>query len=131
MRRIKVTCLLAPATIYQHAARTAEGYKPSENSRFAVVRCGDAPWELVHIRSGGKVNSLIPQHVRRPTMTDLLGVAAAFDAATHLDWRAFDALPEIRPGAKGYPSFSSDLPPPPQAELRALACQALGVAMAA
>lgn len=101
MRRIPARVLLAPVSIYQHAAHYGEGYRPTAGSRFAVVRTRpDAAWVLVHIRSGMPVESLLPALPRKLTMTDKLNVAAAFEAATHLDWSALDAVPQVEEGAK-------------------------------
>lgn len=108
MRRIPIRTLLAPATIYQHAAHYAEGYRPTANSRFAVVRQSpDDTWSLVHIRSGKRVDAALPAAARKLTMTDKLTVAAAWEGAAHLDWSAFDALNEIKEGATGKPSFGN------------------------
>jgi len=95
-RRIAHAQLLAPNGIYAREAAEAVGYRPSPTSRFCVVRRDEAaPWELVHVRSGAKVDSLLPALSRKLTCADKLVVAAAFDAATHLDWSDFDALPEV------------------------------------
>lgn len=131
---IKFKTLLAPATIYQHAGRYAEGQRPTANSRFGVVRsASDAPWLLVHIRSGSQVGSLLPARParsRKLTLRDLLAVASAFEAATHLDWAPFDNLPEIQPNDKKYPGFAeSDRPAARRTanELMAIARQLLAV----
>lgn len=110
-RRHSVTVLLCPATIYQHAARFGAGYAPTEKARFAVVRDGDdkqAPWVLVHRRTGARVGSLLPVHARKLTMTDMLAVASAFEAATHLDWSPFDSLPVTTPATTGTPKFANE-----------------------
>lgn len=126
---IKFKTLLAPATIYQHAARYAEGQRPTTNSRFGVVRsASDAPWLLIHIRSGSQVGSLLPALSRKLTLRDLLAVASAFEAATHLDWAPFDNLPEIQPGDTKHAGFAEADRPAAQRtanELMAIARQAL------
>lgn len=110
-RRYPVTVLLCPATIYQHAARFGSGYAPTETARFAVVRDADdksAPWALVHRRTGARVGSLLPVRARKLTMTEMLSVAAAYEAATHLDWRPFDSLPVTTPATTGTPKFADE-----------------------
>lgn len=110
-KRHPVKVLLCPATIYQHAARFGAGYAPSENARFAVVRDGegkDAPWAFVHRRTGARVGSLLPVRARKLTMTDMLAVASAFEAATHLDWSPFDSLPVTTPATTGTPKFANE-----------------------
>lgn len=134
MPRAKVSVLLAPATIYQHAAHVAEGYAPAESARFAVVRTSaDAPWELVHRRSGARVGSLLPALPRKLTMTDMLAVAAALHAHTELDWAPFDTLPECTPETKRDDVKFADMARAQRLalELRRIASQALGLAIAA
>lgn len=109
MKRYPVTVLLAPASIYVHAAREAQGYAPAPDARFAVVRdqaLPDGQWVLVHRRTGAKIESLLPARSRKLTMTDKLAVAAALYAATHLDWSPFDALPQTTHETKGVPAFA-------------------------
>jgi hypothetical protein len=87
---------------YMTARLTVHGYRPTDSSRFAVVRVNaDAPWSLIHTRSGMPVNSLLPALARKVTLADKLAVAAAFEAQTHLDWAAFDDLQELGPGFNG------------------------------
>ena len=87
---------------YMTARLTVSGYRPTAASRFAVVRVNaDAPWSLIHTRSGMPVNSLLPALSRKVTLADKLAVAAAFEAQTHLDWAAFDELQELGPGFNG------------------------------
>jgi hypothetical protein len=108
-KRLAVTVLLAPATIYQHAAVSSEGYAPAADARFAVVRAAgrsDGPWVLVHRRSGMLVESLLPP--RKFSRTDKLAVAAAFHACTHLDWTPFDAIPQVSEGDLKGPGFAPE-----------------------
>lgn len=128
-RKVKVEVLKAPLTIYQHAARMAQGYAPAEDARFAVVREGDGPWQLVHRRSGCAVESCLPALPRKITMTEKLAVAAAWHSATHLDWSPFDGLPQCTHETKRDDIRFSD---PAAAgrvagDMRTLALQALGV----
>lgn len=96
MKRLAHTQLLAPNGLYAREAAEANGYRPSATSRFCVVRRDEAaPWELVHVRSGAKVDSLLPARSRKTTLAEKLRVAHAFDAATHLDWSDFDQLPQV------------------------------------
>lgn len=95
-KRIAHKQLLAPNGLYARHAAEAVGYRPSPTSRFCVVRRDESrPWELVHVRSGAQVGSLLPALSRKLTLADKLAVARAFDVATHLDWSDFDALPEV------------------------------------
>jgi hypothetical protein len=87
---------------YMTARLTVSGYRPTDSSRFAVVRVNaGAPWDLIHVRSGMSVGSLLPALARKVTLADKLAVAAAFEAQTHLDWAAFDDLQELGPGFNG------------------------------
>lgn len=96
MKRIEHTQRIAPNGIYARETRTYEGYRPSASSRFCAVRRDEASgWQLVHVRSGAMVDSLLPVAARKPSLALVLRVAHAFDAATHLDWSDFDALPEV------------------------------------
>lgn len=109
-RRIPVSAIVAPRGIYQRQALAATGYRPSANSRFAVVRTSpDAPWLLLHLASGGSVDSILPAKSYALTMTHKLAVAAAFEAMTSHDWSDFDTLPPVTletteaPGCKPSP----------------------------
>jgi len=89
-------------TPYMSARIKVKGYRPTASSRFAVARVSDraeAPWELIHIRSGMPVGSLLPVLSRPITMAEKLAVAAAFETLTYCDWTAFDALPELGPNS--------------------------------
>lgn len=89
-------------TPYMTARLTVSGYRPTESSRFAVIRIRkDSPWSLIHVRSGMPVESLLPALSRKLTRDDKLAVAAAFEAQTHLDWSAFDELQELGPNFNG------------------------------
>jgi len=120
-RRIKIDAILAPNGIYQRCALPASGYRPSETSRFAVVRTGpEAPWRLIHVTSGGALDTIFPALPRKLTLADKMATAAAWEAATHIDWSAFDALPAVslattQPPALGAGSASTI------AEMKALA----------
>lgn len=89
-------------TPYMTARLTVSGYRPTESSRFAVIRIRkDSPWSLIHVRSGMPVNSLLPALSRQLTRDDRLAVAAAWEAQTHLNWAVFDDLEELGPGFNG------------------------------
>lgn len=130
MAKIPLKTLMAPATIYQHAAFYAEGFRPTASSRFGVVRerAGEGPWLLVHIRSGSRVGGLLPALPRKLTLSDVLAVAAAFEAQTHLDWGPFDRLPEVQEGDRkgvGFAMEDADAARTLAASLRELAAQTL------
>jgi hypothetical protein len=125
-RRIPVSAVLAPAGIYRREARAVTGYKASERSRFAVVRASDESiWMLIHIRSGGGLESTLPALPRRLTLADKLAVAAAWDAVTHLDWSAFDDLPAASLEMTAIPSIDLARARHTLAEMRAIAARAL------
>jgi hypothetical protein len=110
-KRIKVAALLAPHGIYRRTPLAVTGYKPTERSRWAVVRTGDAAaWLLIHHASGAGVGSLLPVLPRKLTLAEMLAAAAAFDAATHLDWSAFDALPAVTPETTAEPRLGNPSP---------------------
>lgn len=96
-KRIKFT----GQTPYMTARVTVQGYRPTAASRFAVARVSNGPWDVLHVRSGMPVNSLLPALPRVLTLADKLAVAAAWEAQTHLDWSAFDALEELGPNFNG------------------------------
>lgn len=101
-KRIKFT----GQTPYMTARVTVTGYRPTESSRFAVARVSDAAaWDLLHVRSGMPVNSLLPALPRVLTLADKLAVAAAWEAQTHLNWAAFDDLEELGPNFNGRQSM--------------------------
>ena len=105
-RRIKTTAIFPPNGIYRQSPVPVEGYKPTENARFGVVRYGaDAPWLLVHLATGYSVGNLLPALSRKITLTEKLAVAAARGAQTHLDWQEFDALPATTMETKEAPQF--------------------------
>jgi len=82
------------------------GYRPTPASRFAVTRAADrpeGPWLITHVRSGCGVTSILPATPRKLTMTDKLAVIAAWEAMTHLDWSAFDELPQVTPDSNKFP----------------------------
>jgi hypothetical protein len=108
------------------ARLTVSGYRPTGSSRFAVVRVNaDAPWSLIHTRSGMPVNSLLPALARKVTLGDKLAVAAAFEAQTHLDWAALDDLQELGPGFNGTQYMDPAKGAALAATLRQLAAQVL------
>lgn len=125
-RRIPIQTLIAPNGMYQRQAMLAAGYRPAPDSRFAVVRAGPAaPWALTHVKSGGSLDSILPARGYKITMTEKLAVAAAFEAASYVDWSAFDALPQVTESTTDCPTMS---PPPSRAtmdNLRQLVAQAL------
>lgn len=128
MKRVKVSVLLAPATIYQHAARVAEGYAVSADARFAVVRSDahNCSWLLVHRRTGAPVASLLPTLRRKVTLRDLLAVCASWHAASHLEWDHFDRLPQTTRETTRVPDFDNrDAAMRVGQEMRALAAQAV------
>lgn len=87
-------------TPYMTGRITVTGYRPTANSRFAVARIDRAgAWDLLHVRSGMPVNSVLPALPRALTLADKLAVAAAWEAQTHLDWSAFDNLEELGPSS--------------------------------
>jgi hypothetical protein len=49
------------------------------------------------------VTSILPATSRKLTMTDKLAVIAAWEAMTHLDWSAFDELPQVTPDSNKFP----------------------------
>ena len=100
------------------------GYRPSAASRFAVTRIADrpqSPWMLTHIRTGMGVSSILPASSRKLTMTDKLAVIAAWEAMTHLDWSAFDELPEIGPDSNAAPVINQAKAGPVVREMREMA----------
>ncbi len=102
-KRIKFTTQLNVQGIKK---LTVQGYRPTANSRFGVTRTReDAPWCLSHIRTGMGVSSVLPPVMRKRTMAELLAVASAWEAATHLDWTAFDELPPIGPDTMDQPKI--------------------------
>ena len=111
---------------YMTARLTVKGYRPTAASRFAVIRTNaDAPWSLIHVRSGMPVNSLLPALARKLTLADKLAVAAAFEAQTHLDWSAFDELEELGPNFNGSQYMDPAKGAALAVSLRELAAQAL------
>lgn len=105
VRRIKFTTLIAPNGIYHRTTAEAHGYRPAPSSRFAVTRIGRGPWVLTHVRSGVGIDSILPARGQRLTMTQKLSAAAALEAATHLDWSAFDAIPAVTADMTEPPTF--------------------------
>ena len=104
MQRIKATAIIPPNGISQRQPLAAEGYKPTATARFGVVRANkDAPWVLTHLATGCGVGSLLPVKSRKLTLTDMLSVAAAGEAQTHLDWSMLDSLPVTTMGTKESP----------------------------
>jgi hypothetical protein len=130
MSRIPINALLAPCGIYQPDAVEARGYAPSHNARFVVVRTSkDAPWRLIHAKSGAGIDSILPATMTRITLAEKLAVASAWQAATHLDWSAFDALPQVTYDTKELPALHN----PSRAtldEMRTLAANAIVAARA-
>lgn len=87
-------------TPYMTARVSVAGYRPTADSRFAVARVSDkVAWDLLHVRSGMPVNSLLPALPRSLTLADKLSVAAAWEEASGLDWSAFDQLEELGPSS--------------------------------
>lgn len=87
-------------TPYMTARVGVTGYRPTETSRFAVARVSPkTAWDLLHVRSGMAVNSVLPALPRTLSLADKLAVAAAWEAQTHLDWSAFDNLEELGPSS--------------------------------
>ena len=83
-------------TPYMTARVRVEGYRPTATSRFAVAKSPRSKaWNLIHVRSGMPADSVLPLGVT--DMAGKLAVAAAWEALTHLDWSAFDALEELGP----------------------------------
>jgi hypothetical protein len=127
-RRIKIDAILAPAGIYQREARPVSGYRPTADSPFAVVRVGAGPsahWKLIHVKSGGSIDSPLPARGYHLTLTHKLAVAAAWTAATHLDWSAFDKLPAVTLETTEAPGLKNPSPVT-LAEMRRLADMAIG-----
>lgn len=113
-------------THYMTARVSVEGYRPAEASRFAVARVSDkAAWDLLHVRSGMPVNSLLPALSRSLTMRDKLAVAAAWEAAS-LDWSAFDALEELGPSSNKRQHLDPATAADTVAAMRAIAAATLG-----
>ncbi len=113
-------------TPYMTARLTVSGYRPTESSRFAVIRIRpESPWSLIHVRSGMPVDSILPALSRKLTRDDKLAVAAAFEAQTHLDWSAFDELEEIGAGFNGRQTINAEKARPTTFALRDLAAQVL------
>lgn len=113
-------------TPYMTARVSVEGFRPTESSRFAVARVSaKAAWDLLHVRSGMPVNSLLPALPRPLTMADKLAVAAAWEAQTHLDWSAFDALEELGPSSNKRQHLDPATAAPTIAAMRQLAAQTL------
>lgn len=111
---------------YMTARLSVKGYRPTETSRFAVVRIREgAAWDLVHVRSGMSVGSLLPALSRALNRDDKLAVAAAFEAQTHLNWTAFDALEELGPNFNGRQSLDPATALPTVNALRDIAAQVL------
>jgi hypothetical protein len=130
MAKVMIEALLAPVGIYQREIISAKGWAPREGSRFAVVRTNEkAPWRLIHVRSGGSVDSVFPARLKPFSLADKLAVAAAWEAASHVDWGAFDALPQVTRETTQPPDFGDKpISPATRDEMRRLAAQALGVA---
>lgn len=123
-RRIKFTGW----TPYMTKRVRVEGYRPTESSRFAVARVSaEAAWDLMHVRSGMPVNSLLPALSRVLTLADKLAVAAAWEAQTHLDWSAFDALDELGESFNGRQSLDPATALPTVNAMRELAASTLAV----
>jgi hypothetical protein len=111
---------------YMAARLTVQGYRPTDSSRFAVVRLNSkAPWDLIHVRSGMSVGSLLPALSRPLGRDDKLAVAAAFEAQTHLDWAPFDSLEQIGPDFNGRQSLAGDAARLTAMALRQVAAQVL------
>ena len=118
MKRHAITALISPNGIYQREPLAATGYAPSAKARWGVVRASPtAPWLLIHRASGGPIDSMFGARSRKMNLADKLAVARAFEAATHLDFGPFDALPAItaettetpalKPGPKLYALLES------------------------
>ncbi len=121
-KRIPITTQIP----YMTARVTVQGYRPTASSRFAVVRAkADAPWSLIHVRSGMPVNSLLPAVSRQLTLADRLAVAAAWGAQTHLNWSAFDDLEELGPNFNGSQYLDPAKAQVTVAAMRDLAAQAV------
>jgi len=106
----------------------AKGYRPTPASRFAVVRVSkDAPWLLIHCRTGMAVASLLPCTLKPLGLAEKLAVAGAWETLTHCDWTAFDSLPELGPSFNGKASLDPSAPGVANtvAEMRQLAAQTL------
>lgn len=98
-------------TPYMTARVRVSGYRPSAASRFAVARVGDrkdAPWRLIHVRSGMPVDDVLPLNMTG--LADKLAVAAAWEALTHCDWTAFDTLEELGEGFNGRQHLDASKP---------------------
>ncbi len=107
------------------------GYRPTPTSRFAVTRAADrpeGPWLITHIRSGCGVTSILPAVMRKLTMTDKLAVTAAWEAMTHLDWTAFDELPQVSPDSNKFPVIDQAKAGPVVREMREAAKAVLNYA---
>ena len=104
------------------------GYRPTPASRFAVTRAADrpeGPWLITHVRSGCGVTSILPATSRKLTMTDKLAVIAAWEAMTHLDWSAFDELPQVTPDSNKFPLIDQTKAPPAVRAMRETAATIL------
>lgn len=91
-------------TILTNARRLeVMGYKAARNGRFGVIRHrdGEGPWIVVHLRTGVGVGSCLPASC--VSLSEKLAAVAKWEAATHLDWSAFDELPEIGPDSTAMP----------------------------
>lgn len=91
-------------TILTNARRLkVEGYQAARGGRFAVIRHrkGEGPWIVVHVRTGVGVGSCLPASC--VSLADKLAACAKWEAATYLDWSAFDELPAIGPDSTTMP----------------------------
>lgn len=102
---VRMKIILPPSNIYLRAAVEAEAVAPFEGARFgvAVVPPGTS-WFLVHLKSGSKVDSILPGSRKKITKADKLAVAAALEA-TPADWSLFDALPASTLETTAHPTF--------------------------
>lgn len=106
-RRIKFTGW----TPYMTARIRVAGYRPTASSRFAVARIDrNQSYQLIHVRSGMPVESLLPALGRPIVMTEKLAVAAAFEALTHCDWAVFDDLQELGESFNGRQHLDTSKP---------------------
>jgi hypothetical protein len=111
------------------AKLSAVGYRPTASSRFAVTRLADrpdSPWTMTHVRTGMGVGSIIPAVSRKLTLAERLEICAAWEAMTHLDWSAFDELPEIGPDTNGAPVINQAKVGPTVRAMREAAATVLG-----
>lgn len=83
----------------------AQGWTPSPDSRFAVLKSPITGWyAIIHRRSGGSCASLMPFD-RGPTLAQYLNIIRAWEASD-LDLSPFDSLPETTADTTEPPSFA-------------------------